>query len=590
LERRRRPAGPPPLNKNFEPRNFLSARREEDGESRPGRPRPGRNLCRFRRRRFRFLSFQFGSHRLSVRLADARFEMRPSLYFPEPPMTATATVIDRPPLSFATKLLYACGSAASAVKLRALGTFLMIFYNQVVGLPPQTVTLVLMIALTFDAIVDPLIGQFSDNFKSKLGRRHPFMYAAAIPFPVAFFLLWNPPVGWSDQALFFYLLTCLLTLRFFDTFFELPHNTLAPELAKDYHERTSLISLRMLFAVVGGLGMTVMAYQVFLKENPDGTGGVLARDGYFAYSIAAAVLIFTAIVVSTRGTQSQIPYLRAAPTRKITFKAMAREVAHTLNNRAFVVATLTGMFIAVAMGARNGLEIYFGLYFWELKQSQLALLTMISVAGSAAGVLLAPQVGKRLGKKHGAITLFVSALCVGVAPVVARLVGVMPENGSGALYAVLIVETFINTAFAGGTGVLLLSMVADVIEDAEVKTGRRSEGLLLSADNLFKKIVSGVGVFISGSILAFINFPENAKRGQVDPEIIQSLGLIYIPTIFALYGLAIVCLFAFNIDKAKHEDNLRKLRETADKAAIIEDEAGANPGLAGGASPLGVKA
>ena len=508
-------------------------------------------------------------------------------------MTATATAADRPPLAFSTKLLYAVGSTASAIKLRSLGTFLMIFYNQVVGLAPQTVTLVLMIALTFDAIVDPLVGQISDNFKSKLGRRHPFMYAAAIPFSVAFFLLWNPPQGWSEQALFFYLLACLLTLRFFDTFFELPHSALAPELAKDYNDRTSLISLRMLFGVIGGLGMTVLAYKFFLRENADGSGGVLARDGYFAYSLTAAVIIFVTILVSTRGTQSQIPYLRAAPTRKITFKAMAREVAQTLNNRAFVIASLTGMFIAIASGARNGLEIYFGLYFWELTQGQLAAITTISVAGAALGVILAPRVAKRLGKKYGAITMYTSALVVGVSPVIFRLLGMMPANGTPELFAILMVETFLNTALAGGTGVLLVSMVADVVEDAEVKTGRRSEGLLMSADNLFKKIVSGVGVFISGTILAFINFPENAKRGQVDPEIIHSMGLIYLPVVCVLFGLGIVSLSFFNIDKAKHEDNLRKLRdlaEPAETAGVIEAEAGSASGLAGGASPLGAKA
>ncbi|MDP3854477.1 MFS transporter [Phenylobacterium sp.] len=504
-------------------------------------------------------------------------------------MTATATIIDRPPLGFATKLLYAVGSVASAVKLRSLSTFLMIFYNQVVGLPPATVSFVLMIALTFDAVVDPLIGQISDNFKSRLGRRHPFMYAAAIPFSLAFFLLWNPPVGWSDQALVAYLLTCLLTLRFFDTFFELPHSALAPELAKDYNERTSLISMRMLFAVIGGLGMTVMAYQVFLKENPDGSGGVLAREGYFAYSLTAAILVFTAILVSTRGTQSQIPYLRKAPSRKITLPAMAREVAHTLNNRAFVVATLTGMCIAIAAGSRNGLEIYFGLYFWELKQSQLAILSMITVAGAATGVLLAPLVARRLGKKYGAITLFASALLVGISPVIGRLMGLMPANGTDLLFALLVVETIINTALAAGTGVILVSLVADVIEDAEVKTGRRSEGLLLSADNLFKKIVSGVGVFISGAILTFINFPENAKRGAVDPDIIHNLGMIYIPTVGLLYGLGILCLFAFNIDRAKHEDNLRRLRETAEQAGVVE-EAASSTSIAGGIAPLGSKA
>jgi Na+/melibiose symporter-like transporter len=504
-------------------------------------------------------------------------------------MTATATIVDRPPLGMPTKLLYGVGAIASAVKLRSLSTFLMIFYNQVVGLPPETVTTVIMVALIFDAFVDPAIGQFSDNFRSRLGRRHPLMYAAALPFSAAFFMLWNPPVGWSDEGLVAYMLVCLLVLRFFDTFFELPHNALAPELAKSYNERTNLIAIRMFFGVVGGLGMTVAAYQYFLKKHADGTGGVLARDGYFAYSLFAAVLMFVVILVSTRGTQSQIPYLRAPPIRKITFKAMVKEVAATLNNRAFVVATLTGMFIAIAMGARNGLEIYFGLYFWELSQAQLALLTTVSVAGAVVGVIASPHVARAMGKKPGALLMFTSALLIGIAPVLARLAGIMPANGTDALITILVVETFLNVMLASGTGVLLLSMVADIVEDAEVKTGRRSEGLLLSADNLFKKIVSGVGVLIAGIMLKVIDFPTGAKPGQLDPELLHRMGLIYIPTVTILYGIAIVCLSAFNIDKAKHEDNLRRLRETADQAGVVEESVSI-AGVAGGAAPLGSKA
>lgn len=501
-------------------------------------------------------------------------------------MSATYPV-DRPPLSLATRLAYGVGAVANAVKTRGLTIFLMIFYNQVVGLPAETVGGILMVALLFDAFIDPTVGQISDNFRSKLGRRHPFMYVAALPVSVAYFLLWNPPKDWSHEAIAGYLLACLLTVRLFDTFFELPHNALAPELAKDYHERTKLLSLRAVFTVAGGLGMTVMAYQVFLKEHADGTGGVLSRDGYLSYSICAALMIFTVILVSTRGTQDQIPYLRPAPARKITFKAMAREVAATLNNRAFVVATLTGMFIAIAMGARNGLELYIGLFFWGMKQSQLALLTGVGVAGSLLGVMIAAPIAKRLGKKYGAILMFTIALALGLAPIGLRLLGLMPPNGSEALVAILVVETFLNAAMAVGTGVLLVSMTSDVIEDAEVKTGRRSEGLLLSADNLFKKIVSGMGIFISGAILKAIEFPVGVKRGQLDPEIVHNLGLAFLPTVGVLYGLAIICLFAFNIDKAKHEENLARLKDTAlqAEAAALEDDDIGLAGVAGGASP-----
>jgi len=498
-------------------------------------------------------------------------------------MTAAASARDAPRLGFATKLAYAVGATATNLKLRALSTFLVIFYNQVVGLPPQLVGSILAMALVADAIIDPLVGQISDNVRSRWGRRHPFMLAAALPYAVAFFLLWNPPAGWSDAALGVYLMVLILAVRFFDTFFELPHQALAPELARGYDERTNLLALRHFFMVLGGLGMTVLAYQVFLKERPDGTGGVLARDGYFAYSLTGALIIFTTIVASTLGTAHRIPYLTPAPTRKITLKGMVLEMAQTLNNRAFFSAALAIMFIAIAVGARNGLEIYFGLYFWELRQSQLATLATMSVTGGFLGVFLAPVIGRTLGKKHGLIAVFATAILVHITPVSLRLLGLAPANGTTELLWLLYGEEIINATFAAATAILLAAIIADVVEDAEVKTGRRSEGLLLSANALFRKMIQGMGIFIATSVLAFIDFPEKAERGQVAPEVLRNLGLAYIPTIVGLYGIAIGLLFTYNISRTKHQANLDKLAERAAEQAAAE----AGPGIGSGELPVG---
>ena len=102
-----------------------------------------------------------------------------------------------------------------------------------------------------------------------------------------------------------------------------------------------------------------------------------------AYSLTGALIIFGTILASVFGTASRIPYLAAPPKRAITLKGMATEVFHTLNNRSFISMALASMFVAVAVGARNGLEIYFGLYFWELRQSELATLATVSVNGNA---------------------------------------------------------------------------------------------------------------------------------------------------------------------------------------------------------------
>lgn len=477
-------------------------------------------------------------------------------------MTAAITSTERR-LSAGTKLLYALGATATSLKGRALSVFLLIFYNQVVGLPPRYVGVILMVAIIVDAVVDPLVGQISDNFRSRWGRRHPFMIAAAIPYPLAFFLLWNPPADWSDPMLVGWLAVLLIGVRILDTFYELPHQALAPELAYEYDSRTRLLALRHFFTVIGGLGMQVMAYQVFLKENPDGSGGVLARDGYFLYSLVGALIIFATMVISTVGTLNQVPFLRQAPSRKVTPRVMLREVLQTLNNRAFLVITGAAMFISIAVGVRNGLEIYIGLYFWNLTQAQLATLATISVIGGFIGTALAPFVASRLGKKIGLITVFGAAVLVHVTPVSLRILGLAPANGTPELLMLIYGEEIINATLAASTGVILASIVADVVEDAEVKTGRRSEGLLLSATALMRKIVSSGGPFIATLVLTLVAFPVGAERTEVAPEVLLGLGKAYVPTILGLYGTAIAALFLFNITRQKHEENLSKLREAA---------------------------
>ncbi|HQN51984.1 MAG TPA: MFS transporter, partial [Phenylobacterium sp.] len=219
---------------------------------------------------------------------------------------------------------------------------------------------------------------------------------------------------------------------------------------------------------------------------------------------------------------------------------------------------------------KGALELYFSLYFWGLNQAQLSLLTVAGMIASVSGAGLAAPVAKRLGKRNGAIIMFAGAVVALVGPIFLRLIGLMPPNGSTALFVILFIDVILNGAMAIMTGVMLASMIADVVEESEVQTGRRSEGLLMSADNLFKKLVSGVGVFASGLVLAFAQFPQGAKRGEVPEDILHAMAWVYLPVILGFYSIAILGLFLFRIDRKTHEDNLAILRARAEAEAEIE--------------------
>lgn len=464
----------------------------------------------------------------------------------------------KPKVGWVTLILYGFGACSSGIKSRALSSFLLIFYNQAVGMSPTAVALAISIITVFDAIVDPLTGQMSDNFRSRWGRRHPFMYAAAVPLAVGFFMLWNPPTWLPTDYLFLYLLGCLMVIRLFDTFFELPSLALAPELIESYDRRTVIVSMRIFFRTISGLLFTIAAFQIFLAEGPDGRG-VTARDGYFTFALVGSAVMLISILVSTISTHRFIPWLRQPEVTRARANFF-RDVWRLVRNQPARVMLLVGMLTAIASGARNGLDLYFGIFFWQFSQAQLSILTTVMAVASLGGALLVPFVSSRLGKRTAAITVYGLGFVNGTSVIVLRLFGLLPENGSPVLFTILAVESFIQGLLYVMSAVLLNSMLNDVVEDVEVKTGHRSEGLLFSADAFFTKAVSGFGVLVSGGILALINFPAKADPDTVAAPVIWNLGAIYVPILAAITAVVIFALLRFPIDRSAHESNLATLR------------------------------
>jgi len=265
-------------------------------------------------------------------------------------MTSAAAPAADGRLDRSTRFFYGLGSVAFGVKDNGFSFMLMLFYNQVLGVPASLVALALLTALVFDAVIDPMIGHVSDNLRSPWGRRHPFMYAAALPVALSYLLLWNPPQGWSHDALFVYLIVVAVIIRSFITMYEIPSSALAAELTTDYDERTKVMSYRYFFAWWGGLTMTLLALKVFLTPDAEHPVGQLNPAGYVTYGYVAAAVIFFAIIVSAMGTHNQIPRLRIPPARKLSLGQLAKEMVGTLSHKSFLVLMGAGLFNAMAGG------------------------------------------------------------------------------------------------------------------------------------------------------------------------------------------------------------------------------------------------
>ena len=468
-----------------------------------------------------------------------------------------------PPLSVRTKLFYGLGTVAFGVKDNGFSYLLLAFYNQVIGLSAPMVGLAILIAMLFDAMLDPIIGQVSDNWRSRWGRRHPFMYAAALPVAVSYLALWNPP-HWSHEALFFYLIGVSVVIRTFISFNEVPSSALAAELSQGYDERTVLLSYRYFFGWVGGLTLYVIAFRFLFVPDAHHPIGQTNPAGYSRYGLLAAAIMFTAILVSAAGTHDRIPFLRQAPARKASFGAMAREMLATWNNRSFLFLTLSGLATSMAAGLAASMNFYINTYFWGFSSGAIAGLATGVFASAFIALNLAPIVSRRFGKRPAAMIAIVCAVAVGLAPMLLRLMGLMPPNHSTALFVIVLIQSIVSVAFYIAGATLTSAMIADVVEDGELKTGRRAEGLFFSASIMVAKAVSGIGLFAASAILGFIRFPTGMRPDQVAPSTLTHLAFTYAPIYAGLYAIGLTLLMGYKITRASHAETLTLLAAKAE--------------------------
>lgn len=482
----------------------------------------------------------------------------------------------RPPITLLTRLFYGFGSIAFGIKDNGFRVFLLLFYNQVVGLPAATVGVAVMVAMLLDCLIDPVIGHWSDHFRSRWGRRHPFMYASAIPVSLSFLLLWNPPMDWGQTGLFWYLVVVAVVVRTFITLYEIPSSSMSAELTTDYTERSRMLGWRFFFGWWGGLTLTIVMFSVLMKATPEHPVGQLNPEAYIDYGIVGAVLMFLSIIISAAGTHRFIPWLPqpGAPVKRSAV-IVAREVFETLNIRPFLAICGVGLVSAISIGVGFSLAFYISTYVWQLTPGWTAVLQIDAYFASALSVVAAPFLTKRSGKKAAGGALLLAAVFVGFIPLILRLIGVFPDNGdliAGTDIPQIVPWLFLDGVVRGVLGItasiLITSMLSDVVEYSELRTGRRSEGLFFAFTSLIQKAISGVGVMVATAILSVVGFPEKAKPADVPPETITNFLLVYMPVVGGIYLLSVIILQAYNITKESHEETLREL--AARKEAAVD--------------------
>ena len=486
------------------------------------------------------------------------------------------------PLPQRLKIVHGFGAVAFGVKDLGFSFFLLIFYNQVLGMDARLVSLALLIALLVDAVVDPIIGNLSDRTYTRWGRRLPWLYLAPIPLALMWVLLWHPPGG--EAPGFWGLIAIAVGVRILLSACEVPSISLVPEITQDYDDRTTLFRYRFLSGWLGGIVMMVLAYTVFMS-GPD---GLLEQEGYLGFGIFGAVLMVLSVAGSALGQHRLVakwPEKRPPP---FSLRGAFDEIFDAFSERSFLFFAAGALAAYVNQGMTFSISNYLNVFVWQLDQPIIeggpqwftgllgyALTLFLSVV---LMFFVVGQMHRAYGKAKSAAIGAYCSIILGLAPYILLLSGFWPEAGTPA-------STFIFLGlllFANMFGVVMMisatSMIAEIVEAFEERTNRRAEGAFYSGNWLIQKCATGVGIFVTGQIVAAAQLPDGARAGAIEQGVLSDMIVYYAIAAIILAVLAAFWLGRFPISREEHEARLvtltKRRSDAIDAAARGDVDAG----------------
>lgn len=458
-------------------------------------------------------------------------------------------------VSFWIKFWFGFGQGAEGIKSTALTSVLFFYYSQVLGLDPAITGFALLLGVITDGVGDSVVGSWSDGFRHKWGRRHPFMYVSIIPYGLSFAALFAPPEGLSETGLFIWLLVWVILARNFMTLFVVPHYALGAELSRDHDERTNIVAYRAFFGYVG-TALVFLAGLYFFAPTSEYVNGQLNPAPYPDYGFALCIVMLVMITGSSVGTHSAIAFLpQPRPdTPRFSLVRLWRDTLGVFKNRPFQYC-LGGFFVwVVGLVIFRSLDLYLGTYLWRLRTDQVLIMPILGTAAMVVGTPIWAWAARHIGKKSSFIVSVLGYCAVTLGLILSLYAGAMPSQESALYVPIIYTATFLGSLIGAAPPVVAGSMLADVADDHDLASGHRHEGIIFGAINFVAKISTGIGAQISGLLIALVGLRPKADPATVDVGTSLTLG-VTAATLIAIFGIAAALIYrGYPISREHHAE------------------------------------
>lgn len=428
-------------------------------------------------------------------------------------------------ISLKEKLGYSIGEFAGGTLWQAMMFFLPVFYTDTFGLSAAATATLFVVVRIFDALNDPLMGVIADRTNSRWGKFRPFLLWGAIPYGILAVLMFTTPdLNYTGKLVYAYV-TYFSVLVFY-TFLMVPYNSILGVMTSDPDERTSISGFKFVFAYCASI-----AVQALVVPMVDKLGGGDDALGYRLTMTGLAVVSSVAILIAFFTSRERVkpnPMVKPKPND---------DIRDLFNNRSYIILFSVCIIFLVYIAIRSASVMYYFEYYLERKD----LSSIFMVTGTVAviiGVLPTKWLTTKFEKRN---VFIVSTLILGVSLIINFFAA--PDN------LILIFTTHIIFSLASGPGFpILWTMLADVADYSEWKTGRRATALVYSAATFGQKTGGALGAALMLLVLEGFGYVANQSQ-SVSSLLGMRLTMTVIPGVIAIAGTVLLLFYTLSNEK-----------------------------------------
>jgi GPH family glycoside/pentoside/hexuronide:cation symporter len=459
-------------------------------------------------------------------------------------INTSSTVKSEDKVPFSKKLAYAAGGPVDILGVWVMVSIAYQVFNFELKMPPTYVAIILMSLRLWDGVMDPLMGWVSDNFRSKWGRRRPFILIGAILAGLTYPLIWWFPIDMSQEGIMFWVIGFGILFYTCFTVWAMPYQSMLMEMTPDYNERTRVAEIRGYFQTVAGF---FNGWVWWLSMLPiffiNGEASPVNGMRYISLIIAVVILVLgvlPAIFVKERYYESDL----IQNQKKVKLTDSLKE---TFSNKPFIILCLLTLFFLLGTSIFDSYGRYVGTYYvlggnWNEGAKFAGYGTFVYTGFSFLFIPIFRKLSEKIGKPK---VLMISMMIV-VLAVTTTWWTFTPNNP----WLMLANTAFIGAGYAG-LWLMIPSMQIDVVDYDELKTGERREGSFASIFSWVLKFSFVIGFMISGPVIEMTGFDANLDGNQAEGVYdIMRIGFLAIPITALIIAILLLKKFPITAKKA----------------------------------------